>query len=31
MLIGQAKAAFRLFFGHDAPAGDAQLRDLLAT
>lgn len=31
MLIGQARAAFALFFGHPAPAGDFALRDLLAT
>jgi shikimate dehydrogenase len=31
MLIGQARAAFRLFFGADAPADDELLRDLLAT
>ena len=31
MLIGQARPAFLLFFGHDAPAGDAALRALLAT
>ena len=31
MLVGQARAAFALFFGHPAPAGDAALRDLLAT
>jgi shikimate dehydrogenase len=29
MLIGQARAAFRLFFGHDAPADDESLRRLL--
>ncbi|MGS1017372.1 shikimate dehydrogenase family protein [Allosphingosinicella humi] len=31
MLIGQARAAFALFFGHPAPTGDVALRDLLAT
>ena len=31
MLIGQARPAFRLFFGHDAPRGDAAVRGLLAT
>lgn len=29
MLIGQAKAAFRLFFGHDAPQDDEALRRIL--
>jgi len=29
MLIGQAKAAFRLFFGHDAAADDESLRRFL--
>ena len=31
MLIGQARAAFRTFFGQDAPRDDGTLRDLLAT
>jgi shikimate dehydrogenase len=31
MLIGQARAAFALFFGHPAPADDGTLRGLLAT
>lgn len=31
MLVGQAKAAFRHFFGQDAPEDDARLRDLLVT
>jgi shikimate dehydrogenase len=31
MLIGQARAAFELFFGHPAPAADGALRDLLTT
>lgn len=31
MLVGQARAAFALFFGHPAPAGEAALRHLLAT
>lgn len=29
MLIGQARPAFELFFGHDAPRDDKRLRDLL--
>lgn len=31
MLVGQARAAFRLFFGHDAPEDDGRLRALLTT
>ena len=31
MLIGQARPAFRHFFGHDAPPGDEALRGLLTT
>ena len=31
MLIGQARRAFELFFGHPAPAPDGQLRDRLVT
>ncbi len=31
MLIAQARTAFRLFFGEDAPADEATLRGLLAT
>lgn len=31
MLIGQARRAFELFFGHPAPPPDQQLRDLLVT
>jgi shikimate dehydrogenase len=29
MLIGQARQAFELFFDHQAPRGDQELRDLL--
>jgi shikimate dehydrogenase len=31
MLIGQARAAFELFFGRPAPAEEARLRDILST
>jgi len=30
MLVGQARAAFQLFFGHAAPEADESLRDLLS-
>ncbi|MFN3389933.1 MAG: shikimate dehydrogenase family protein [Allosphingosinicella sp.] len=31
MLIGQARPAFRLLFGHEPPSGDAALRGILTT